>query len=130
MVDIDSLWREKSGDEGLSFGNATRALKKVSAILIEFVPSAAGGDTDEDGSAGEGSGSAPVASGAINSRADVIRVLDKICEYYAVQEPSSPIPLLLRRSQRLVEKSFLEILEDMVPDGLKQAKIVSGSTDT
>jgi type VI secretion system protein ImpA len=130
LVDIDSMWREKSGDEGLSFGNATRALKKVSAILIEFVPSAAGGDTDEDGSAGEGSGIAPVASGAINSRADVIRVLDKICEYYAVHEPSSPIPLLLRRSQRLVEKSFLEILEDMVPDGLKQAKIVSGSTDT
>jgi type VI secretion system protein ImpA len=68
-------------------------------------------------------------SGAINSRADVIRVLDKICDYYSVHEPSSPIPLLLRRAQRLVEKTFLEILEDMVPDGVNQAKIVSGSTD-
>jgi type VI secretion system protein ImpA len=39
------------------------------------------------------------------------------------------VPLLLRRAQRLVEKSFMEILEDMVPDGVSQAKIVSGKSD-
>ncbi len=129
LADIDNCWREKTGDS-LSLGNATKALKKVSAILAEFVPSQAGQEMDETAEAGDTSGNTPpAASGAINSRADVVRMLDKICEYYSAHEPSSPIPLLLRRAQRLVEKSFLEILEDMVPDGLKQAQIVSGNTD-
>jgi type VI secretion system protein ImpA len=69
-------------------------------------------------------------SGAIRSRADVVRVLDNICEYYTANEPSSPIPLLLRRAQRLVEKSFMEILADIVPDSVNQARIVSGKTDS
>ncbi len=131
LADINRVWQEKSGDGGaLSLDNATKALKKVSAILDEFAPSQAGQDTEEIAADGDIPGNAAAApSGVINSRADVIRILDKICEYYSVHEPSSPIPLLLRRAQRLVEKSFLEILEDMVPDGLKQARIVSGNTD-
>ena len=130
LADINNIWIDKSGDkEGLSFGNATKALRKVSTILSEFMPSQAGGTTDEDAPMQEAAGSVPVASVAISRRSDVVHILDKICEYYSVHEPSSPVPLLLRRAQRLVEKSFLEILEDMVPDGLKQAKIVSGSTE-
>src|SRR5450432_649979 len=43
----------------------------------------------------------------IRTCADVLLALDKICEYYAEFEPSSPIPLLLRRGKRLVSKSFL-----------------------
>jgi type VI secretion system protein ImpA len=65
-------------------------------------------------------------SGAINSRADVVNMIDKICEYYSSHEPSSPIPLLLRRAQRLVPKSFVEILEDIAPDGIAQLQVVSG----
>jgi len=132
LAGMDISWKEKTGDEeGLSLGNTIKALKKVSAVLNEFVPAQAGGNADEAAPTLEvpGSAPAPLASGAINSRADIIRILDKICEYYSVHEPSSPIPLLLRRAQRLVEKSFLEILEDMVPDGLKQAKIIGGSTE-
>jgi type VI secretion system protein ImpA len=130
LADINNIWIDKSGDkEGLSLGNATKALRKVSAILSEFIPSQAGGTTDEDAPMQEAAGSVPVASVVITRRSDVVHVLGKICEYYSVHEPSSPVPLLLRRAQRLVEKSFLEILEDMVPDGLKQAKIVSGSTE-
>ena len=65
-------------------------------------------------------------SGTVNSRTDVIKMIDKICDYYTSNEPSSPIPLLLRRAQRLVPMSFVEILEDMAPDGVAQAQIISG----
>jgi type VI secretion system protein ImpA len=71
-----------------------------------------------------------VASGtlnAINNRNDVIRALDLICDYYRLQEPSSPIPLLLRRAKLLVKKDFLEILQELAPDGLAQAQTLRGS---
>lgn len=130
LDEIDNIWQEKTGDkQGLNFGNAKKALNRVSSMLDEFIPAQSGSESGGAEPAQSEPGDAPMVSGIIRGRADVVRVLDKICEYYSVHEPSSPIPLLLRRAQRLVEKSFLEILEDMVPDGVKQAKIVSGNTD-
>ena len=130
LVEIDSIWKDKAGDkEGLSLEVAAKALHKIASLLDEFIPSPSAGGPGEITQAQGEAGSAVPLSGAIHRRADVVRVLDNICEYYTVNEPSSPIPLLLRRAQRLVEKSFMEILEDMVPDGVKQAKIVSGKTE-
>lgn len=82
----------------------------------------------EDAPAAEPAGK-PVASsglGAINNRADVVRALELLIDYYRRQEPSSPIPLLLSRAKRLVSKDFLEILEDLAPDGLSQAQVIRG----
>lgn len=132
LSEMSNIWQEKTGDAaGLEFSDAIKALRRVSSVITEFAPGPSGEGDPEAGSGDEepGSAMASFVSGAINSRADVIRVLDRICDYYQVNEPSSPIPLLLRRAQRLVEKSFLEILEDMVPDGVNQAKIISGDKD-
>jgi type VI secretion system protein ImpA len=65
-------------------------------------------------------------SGEIGDRADVLRMLDKLITYYQRNEPSSPVPLLLERARRLVPKSFLEILEDLAPDGMAQLKVIKG----
>jgi type VI secretion system protein ImpA len=35
----------------------------------------------------------------------------------------------LDRAKRLVSKSFMEVLEDLAPDGVGQAKLVSGIRD-
>ena len=130
LSDLDTSWREKADDpQGLLYDVATGALKKVVQYLLEFAPQDSQAMAEDVGEEmGEAVAGAPAAaiSGAVNSRADVIRTLDKICEYYEKNEPSSPMPMLLRRAQTLVEKSFLEILEDMVPDGLPQAKVVAG----
>ena len=56
----------------------------------------------------------------------MVRALDRICEFYARTGPSSPVPMLLQRARRLVDKSFLEVLRDLVPDGLNQAMIFQG----
>ena len=37
------------------------------------------------------------------------------------------MPLLLRRAKRLVAKNFMEILHDMVPDGVSQAEQIGGT---
>jgi len=65
-------------------------------------------------------------SGDIRSPEDVIRVLDKICDYYRQAEPSSPVPLLIRRARNLVRKSFVEIIQDLNPDSLPQIEMISG----
>lgn len=52
----------------------------------------------------------------INGRRDVIRLLDKICLYYEQNEPGSPVPLLLKRAGQLVDKNFIEIIQDLAPD--------------
>ncbi len=66
---------------------------------------------------------------AISTRADAMRLLDLVAAYYARYEPSSPLPLLLDRARRLADMSFIDILRDLAPDGLNQAKIVAGPRD-
>jgi type VI secretion system protein ImpA len=67
--------------------------------------------------------------GAINSRQDVARALDLICEYYARCEPSSPVPLLLQRAKKLAFKDFMEIIRELAPDGLSQIQVITGVED-
>ena len=50
--------------------------------------------------------------------------------YYERHEPSSPVPLLLKRAKRLVAKDFMEILRDLAPDGVDQAERISGPSDS
>jgi type VI secretion system protein ImpA len=67
-----------------------------------------------------------VAVGAITSRQDAVRALDAVAEYFRRNEPSSPIPLFVERAKRLVSKSFLEVLADVVPDAVGQARAAGG----
>lgn len=55
--------------------------------------------------------------GSIQSRDDVIRTLERLCQYYEQNEPSSPVPLLLNRAKHLVKKGFLDIIQDLAPEG-------------
>lgn len=64
--------------------------------------------------------------GDIRSSRDVLSALEKICQYYEQHEPSSPVPLLLRRAQRLVSKSFLEIIRDLSPEATRQIESIGG----
>lgn len=65
----------------------------------------------------------------LRTRQDAILALDKICEYFERFEPSSPLPLLLKRARRLSTKSFMEIIRDISPDGLQQVESLGGMSD-
>jgi len=106
------------------------AMKAVQHLLNERLArrGVVEADAGVEGAAGAGGESAGQAiSGDIRSREDVIRVLDKACEYFRQHEPSSPVPLLLQRAKRLVSKDFMEIMRDMAPDGVSQAETVTGA---
>ncbi|MDX1925739.1 MAG: type VI secretion system protein TssA [Pirellulaceae bacterium] len=62
----------------------------------------------------------------ITRREDVIEGLDKIIQWLERNEPSSPLPMLLKRAKRLSTMSFMDILRDISPDGLSQAVLISG----
>jgi len=88
-------------------------------------------ESDEDGGQpGTASSQRGAAlSGEINSREDVVRALDKIRDYYARNEPASPIPILVERAKRLVHMGFIEIIENMAPDGMSQIDVIRGPRD-
>ncbi len=82
-----------------------------------------GGETSAEGAPGGGS---PI-RGDIQSQADVMRMLEKICHFYARTEPSSPVPILLERAKRLIGKNFWEILTDLSPSAIDSVKVISGT---
>lgn len=94
----------------------------------EAAPAAAEGS--EVGSpAGVVASRGPRMSGTIQSRADVLKALDLICDFYRQNEPSSPVPLILQRAHRLVDKDFLSIMTDLTPDALQQLQVITGKSD-
>ncbi len=56
-------------------------------------------------------------SGEIQSADDVRKMIQKICDYYAANEPSSPVPILLHRANKLIGMDFASLLENLTPSG-------------
>ncbi len=131
---IDSLLTQRVGVGNVpNLDQLTEILGQMSSSVEQYTGGAGGGgepgaepggDVDAGGAPGGGGG--PAISGDIRSPEDVIRVLDKICEYYQRNEPSSPVPLIVRRAKKLVRKNFIEIIQDLNPDGLRTIEMVSG----
>jgi len=129
---IDSLFTAQVGTAGPDLKpllSDMQELKKfVDPQLARRMPVAA--EADAEAGDGESTGGVATAAAAGNGRIsgpqDVIRRIDELCEYYAKSEPSSPVPLLLRRAQRLVGKSFLDLLGDLAPGGISEMQVISG----
>lgn len=113
-----------------SFSALVDELTEIQALYAEKL-TARGVATEAPETAGGGEAAAAVVaaagiSGDIQSREDVIRVIEKICLFYDRAEPSSPVPLLLQRAKRLVNKNYMDIMRDLAPDGVPQAEAISG----
>jgi type VI secretion system protein ImpA len=78
-----------------------------------------------DGPTGGGNGG-PQTVGEVRTREDVVRLLDLACSYFERHEPSSPIPLLLKRAKRLTSMGFLEIMRDLAPGGVSEVQKIAG----
>jgi type VI secretion system protein ImpA len=77
-----------------------------------------------DGAAGAGSGGG--GSGGLRTRSDAARELERICDWLERNEPGHPAPLLLRRAQRLLNMTFIEIIQDMAPAAIDQVQTIAG----
>jgi type VI secretion system protein ImpA len=100
--------------------------KVLAARLAKRGVSAPVPASDSADGADAGAAAAEGLPGTVRSREDVVRLLERICEYYAQYEPSSPLPLLLQRCKRLVSANFLDIVRDVAPDAVSQVELLSG----
>jgi type VI secretion system protein ImpA len=60
------------------------------------------------------------------SRAEALLLLKKGAEYFQKEEPNSPIPQLVNRALRFSEMSFIELIEDIMPDALSRGRDILG----
>lgn len=133
------LVRKVGSAQALNLDGLTRGLKRGRDFLMPLFtsrnPEAETQDHPEEtvaegydpASTGVASAKAPVPSGEINNRDDVLRALEKLLKYYHEHEPSSPVPLLLSRAKWLVPKSFMEIMEDLAPESVAQLTTIRGN---
>lgn len=127
---------EKAGTGSLlGLSELANLLKAAQKILLERLSGrglsgAAAGDAGAaaHASAGPdaGPGGAMSLDGEVRSREQAIQILDKVSEFFLQNEPSSPVPLLLRRAKRLISKSFMDIVRDLAPDAMPQVEKIRG----
>ena len=130
---IDAIFNEHIGTAGPDLRPLLSDIYEVKKFLepqlAKRSPQADEASDETDGEASPASSGSAKASGRIEGPQDVIRKLDEICDYYARCEPSSPIPLLLRRAQRLVGLNFVDLMKDLAPGGMGELQVISGAND-
>lgn len=124
----DRVMTENAGSEtSVNFQPTYDALAAIRRNLAMFTD---GGETAEEAPAAAdnnappqvGSGAPSRGSGAVESREDVVRALDAIADYYRRKEPSSPVPLALRRAREWVTLDFMAVIEDIAPGSLDDVR--------
>ena len=131
---IDRFVGEQIGlGNGADFSAILSQLKEIRHLFEQFAGTL-GDDSEQasdDAQHSEGcdelqpvNKQAPI--GAINNRQDVLKTLDMICKYYAETEPSSPVPILLKRAKYLVTSDFMQIVQNLLPDGISQLEQIKG----
>lgn len=131
---IDQFVGEQVGlGNGANFSAILGQLKEIRHLFEQFAGSLGNvaEQTSDDVHLSEGGDELhpvkkPVSIGAINNRQDVLKTLDMICKYYAEIEPSSPVPILLNRAKYLVTSDFMQIVQNLLPDGLSQLEQIKG----
>jgi len=112
-------------------------VSQLKGVIDEHLGKRGAGDASvpasDGGRAGEVSGSVPAVgsgvpfSGTITSRNDVLQVLDQICEYYERYEPSSPVPIFMKRAKQLVPMGFAELIQNLAPEAMPKIDIYTGT---
>ncbi|MBD8891300.1 type VI secretion system protein TssA [Roseibium litorale] len=136
---IAAVFDEQAGAFSPDLSPLQKMLFEIGKRLSDYAEAEAtgqetAGDLQSDAvppAVGEGQTFAPtqvkaVPVGAINSPEDVKKAIDRILDYYARSEPSSPLPILLQRARRLINADFLTIMRDMAPLGVENVALIGG----
>jgi type VI secretion system protein ImpA len=124
---IRALLAEKVGSELAP--NVVTIVDMLKPVAQRMARLSGRAEVAPDAKSGPAAPEAPRFAGEIRGRDDVNRAIDAICAFLEGSEPTNPAPLLLRRAQRLLNKSFVEVLSDLAPDGVAQVKLIAGLKD-
>ncbi len=132
---ISAAVEARVGEQAPNLAPLSKLLQVGSMALGRLAPEAGGPAGGSAGGAatdavvdveGARSATGAVGLGVIRGRADAARELERICDWFERHEPGHPAPLLLRRAQRLMNMSFIEIIQDMAPGGVDQVQTIAG----
>lgn len=99
---------------------ATLADATLDGASVRTPPAESGGDQASPPTA------APSAAhGGIHSRNDACQALERVCAWLEANEPSNPSALLIRRAQRMMGMSFLDVIREFAPENLSHFEIVT-----
>ena len=118
---IDQFLTTTLGAGGtIGFQPVEKTVKELLKELQPFVPGAAvaaeagaAGDAGGGETASGGGTGGIMVKGSIRSREDVVRAIEYICNYYEQVEPSSPVPYVLRRAQKMVKMNFVQAVQEL-----------------
>jgi type VI secretion system protein ImpA len=129
--EIEGLFTDRVGaGAAVSLRPLQSLLQEAGKVLAQQGARWSGGVADASVDAGDAAAPVTAGGGAVGdlrSREDIVRLLDRICEYYRAREPSSPVPLLLERAKRLVYMDFMAIVQDLAPGGMAEVEIIRGT---
>lgn len=131
--DIERLFREKAGDAP-DTGALRTALNRIRSFYSEVTPK---GDAEVETAGDPGTlGAAPVAISAVGggaatgstlaSRADALKLLEKIATFVRQVEPSSPAPMFIDRAIKLLQMDFATIVRELMPDSKDRIEMLGG----
>lgn len=133
---INDKFDTETPGEGPDLDPLLKMLKQADKRLSEALgdpvapePDGESADDAEDAPAAAAEPARGGGGGAVSTPNDVHNALDRIMGYYERYEPSSPVPILLRRAKRLVNADFLTIVRDIAPSGLDNVNLVGGIED-
>jgi hypothetical protein len=142
IYDLNAIYDARAGDSA-SLGPVLSVLKGAIDDCTRFLTvfpaeqpvepgmEAEGEAAGEAGDgAGEGAGAATGGGGkprgfvvtTPQSRTDVITALDAISRFFQENEPTSPVPLMLKRVRAWVNMDFFQLLDEIAPSALEDAR--------
>ncbi|MEQ7921832.1 type VI secretion system protein TssA [Xanthomonas sp. WHRI 1810A] len=128
---IESCVSEHIGSaHGVDLSALKTVLRNALNILKNFGPDIADDSANEPFNAAAPKRlptlATPSMSTEIATRDDVLHCLERVLDYYARHEPSSPLPVLLNRAKTLVHADFAAIVRNLIPDGVSQFENLRG----
>jgi type VI secretion system protein ImpA len=123
VADVQELKKFVDTQLARRFPELAAAAAAAQALAEADTDTAAGAHPTENAPA---AAAEPVRARGIQGSEDVLLRIDELCEYYDRNEPSSPVPILLRRARRLVGKGFEDVLRNIAPGGLSELQMLLG----
>lgn len=136
---MGSILSERAGDShGLELNRLEKTLWDMKGVVDRYLAKRGGGTAPAGADGNDGAapgtngphergeeGAGMAISGEVRSVQDIGALIDQICGYYERFEPSSPVPLMLKATRRLVGRNFSEIMKILTPDLFAQITAIS-----
>jgi type VI secretion system protein ImpA len=120
-----------SAQEVPNLSAASRLLKLLSSATTAAralaTPSENFASSEPSGREVQPNAGVPGVTTKLANRADAIRALEAVCEYFEQHEPSSPVPIFLNRAKKLTGMRFIDIIREVSPESMGTIEVIAGT---